>query len=230
MASGHLDEEPAPARATRALLDAHPDLAAFLASDPVISREFKVPYLGGISADGKTVYIDRDLPKVLPDTGIEPDHFIALHERAEWWIMTRLNRDYLGDMDIGGHPFAVRIEHNALIEDDHDPDAYEDELAEYAHEDERAEVQPDDLPPDLFLGPYEDDQDALDRKLLPFLKAAQVPRTGERLEHEVVSYGPGHDPEFCRTCEYSDHALQPMCRYVKSISPDGWCVLWDEAR
>ena len=123
MASGHLDEEPATQRATKAMLEAHPDLEAYLVSDQyTISRQFKVPYLGGISEDGRTVYIDRDLPETLPETGIAPDKYIAKHERSEWWIMQRLGLDYLGNMQPGGHPFAVRIEHNALIEDGHDPD------------------------------------------------------------------------------------------------------------
>jgi hypothetical protein len=174
MSSGHLDEEPATQRATQAELDKHPDLVAFLATEPNVSREFKVPYLAGASKDGKTVYIDRDLPTVLPKTGIAVDRYIGLHERSEWWLMTRLGMDYLGKAGTdGAHHFAVRIEHNGLIEDGCDPDAYEDELATYIKEDEHADLKPADLPPDLFLGPYEDDEDSLDRKLLRVLKAAQ---------------------------------------------------------
>lgn len=227
MSSGHLDEEPATERATQALLDKHPDLRAWLDAEPVISRQHKVPYLGGISKDGKTVYIDRDLPETLPKTGIPTDPYIAKHERSEWWLMTRLGMDYLGQNGTdGAHHFAVRFEHNALKADDHDPDAYEDELATYINEDEHDAIGPDDVPPDLFLGPYEDDEDGLDRKLLPVLKAAGVAVTGRKLAHAVVSYGPGHSPELCRTCEYSDHAANPQCRFVANIEADGWCRLW----
>lgn len=229
MSAGHLDEEPATKRATEALLDKYPDLQAFLATEPVVSRQFKVPYLGGISKDGKTVYIDRDLPEVLPNTGIPPDPYIARHERIEWWLMTRLGMDYagLGDID-GAHHFAVRYEHEGLVADGYDPNAYEDELATYIKEAEHGDLEPDDVPPDLFLGPYEDEENGLDRKLLPVLKAAAVATTGRKLAHAIVSYGPGHTPEFCHTCEHSDHAEKPQCRYVVSIDPDGWCVLWDE--
>jgi hypothetical protein len=173
MTSGHLDEEPATARATQAILEANPDLVAFLAQEPAINREYEDPYLGGISKDGNTVYIASDLPIPLPKTGIDPTRYLALHERSEWWLMTKLGMDYLGeDGGDGAHHFAVRIEHNALIEDGHDPDAYEDELASYIEDDEAENVSPEDVPPDLFLGPYEDDETPLDRRLLPVLRAA----------------------------------------------------------
>jgi hypothetical protein len=227
--AAHLDEEPATQRATEALLDANPDLVAFLAIEPVISRQYLDPYLGGISIDGATVYIARDLPETLPQTGIRPDKYIALHERSEWWCMTKLGMDYLGaDGSDGAHHFACRIEHNALIEDGHDPDAYEDELAGYIARDETEDIRPDDVPPDLYLGPYEEDQDAEDRKVLPVLKAAAVARTGEKLDHDTVTYGKGDNHEFCRTCEYSDHAENPACRFVRDIASSGWCVLWSE--
>jgi hypothetical protein len=231
MASGHLDEEPATERATAGLLQDNPELKTFLARQPIISRQFKVPYLGGISKDGRTVYIDRDLPEELPETGIAPDKYIAIHERAEWRLMTHNGMDYGGkDGGDGAHHYAVRLEHNALEEDGYNTDEYEDELARYINEDEHADLEPDDLPPDLFLGPYMQDETPLDRKLLPILKAAAIRETGRKLAHEVVRYGPGHPPEFCHNCEYSDHAAEPKCRFVQSISPDGWCCLWSRER
>ena len=226
MTSGHLDEEPAPKRQVQDMLGKHPDLQAYLAGEPIISREFRVPYLGGISKDGKTVYIDRNLPAKLPKTGIAPGQYIALHERAEWWLMTRLGMDYLGrNGTYGGHPYAVRIEHDALEDDGEDPDAYENELATYIKEDESARYDPEELPPDLFLGPYEDDQDSLDRKLLPFLRAAAVRSTGRKLGHAIATYGPGHSPEFCRNCKHFDRA-DKVCEYVVDVEPAGWCILW----
>jgi len=173
MSSGHLDEEPASKGALRRLMEKHPDLVAYLATEPTISRAYKIPYLGGISKDGKTVYLDENLPMELPKTGVPVDKYLAIHERLEWWVMTRLGLDYLGDRSDGGHPLAVRAEHDALIADGYNPDAYEDELAGYIKADESERITAADVPPDLFLGPYEDDQDSLDRKLLPVLRAAQ---------------------------------------------------------
>lgn len=173
MASGHLDEEPASEAVVKALLAQHPELAAFLAQEPAVSRIWKIPYLGGISRDGATVYIDQSLPARLPITRIVPDKYIALHERFEWWVMIKLGLDYLGTKQDGGHPLAVRYEHDTLRADGYDPGDYEDELAQYIKEDESEGITPQNVPPDLFLGPYEDDQDALDRKLLPILRGAQ---------------------------------------------------------
>jgi hypothetical protein len=230
MATGHLDEMPAPKRDVQATITKHPDLQAYLDTTPAISREYLVPYLAGISQDGRIVYIDSGLPDVLPKTGIDPDKYITIHERAEWWLMTRLRMPYLGEggVDWGAHHYAVRLEHDALAADGHDPDAYETELAPMIVKDERERIAPDTVPPDLFLGPYKEDEDSLDMEILPVLLAAAVPITGRKLTHAVVRYGPGHSPEYCRTCKYSDG--QPlMCRYVANIAPEGWCELWNKA-
>jgi hypothetical protein len=230
MATGHIDEIAAPKREVQATLVKHPDLQAYLDTTPTISREYLVPYLGGISQDGRVVYIDKGLPDRLPKTGIDPDKYIALHERSEWWLMMRLRMDYLGkDGGQGAHHYAVRIEHDALHFDGHNPDEYEHELVPYIRRDERARISPDTVPPDLFLGPYEDEEDSVDYDILPVLRAAAVPLSGRRLSHAMVEYGPGHSPEYCRTCKYSDHAPQPTCRYVANIAPDGWCELWQKA-
>jgi hypothetical protein len=243
MTSGHIDEIPAKEAKVVALLLERKDLVEFLRRPPIINRTKEVPYLGGKSKDGAVTYIHCDLPEILPQTGIEPDFYIHLHETAEWWCMTNLGLDYLGEAHNGGHPIATRIEHMALgvhpvlvelgiIPADwprYNPDDYEDELSGYIAADESEGLSPDTLPPDLFLGPYEDDQDATDRKVLPFLYAAAVPLTGQKLGHETVSYGPGEAPEQCRKCEYSDHGDPPICHYVLDIVPDGWCVLWDKS-
>jgi hypothetical protein len=47
-----------------------------------------------------------------------------------------------------------------------------------------------------------------------------------KMSHAAVDYGPGHAPEFCHNCMYSDHAENPTCQLVVDIAPNGWCVLW----
>lgn len=52
----------------------------------------------------------------------------------------------------------------------------------------------------------------------------------KKFTHTQVDYGRGHSPEFCRTCEYSDHMKpKPHCSYVDDIERGGWCVLWEKA-
>lgn len=50
-----------------------------------------------------------------------------------------------------------------------------------------------------------------------------------KLAHDEAKYRKGYEPEFCRTCEYSDHAARPKCSLVENISPTGWCRLWEAA-
>jgi len=50
-----------------------------------------------------------------------------------------------------------------------------------------------------------------------------------KLTHAEASYRKGYEPEFCRTCEYSDHMERPTCSLVEDISRGGWCRLWSTA-
>ena len=66
----------------RALLEM---LAAALTRPVRISREFDIPYLAGYSRDGKTIYIDRHMPKwfTFQSRRINTDRFLILHEAVE---------------------------------------------------------------------------------------------------------------------------------------------------
>src|SRR5690242_21912752 len=48
-------------------------------------RKHDIPYLAGYSLDGKTIYIDRHMPKSFKFRGrtIETDRFLLLHEAVE---------------------------------------------------------------------------------------------------------------------------------------------------
>lgn len=50
-----------------------------------------------------------------------------------------------------------------------------------------------------------------------------------KLTHAEANYRKGYDPEFCRTCEYSDHMTAPTCSLVNDITRSGWCRLWEKA-
>lgn len=50
-----------------------------------------------------------------------------------------------------------------------------------------------------------------------------------KLTHSEANYRKGYEPEFCRTCEYSDHMDKPTCSLVEDISRGGWCRLWEKA-
>jgi broad specificity phosphatase PhoE len=50
-----------------------------------------------------------------------------------------------------------------------------------------------------------------------------------KLTHAEANYRKGYEPEWCRTCEYSDHMTAPTCSLVEEITRTGWCRLWDKA-
>ena len=61
-----------------------------------INRKFDVPYLAGASADGKTIYIDKQLPATIKVDGKEYDPTAALvaHESAESAAMRLQGENY----------------------------------------------------------------------------------------------------------------------------------------
>jgi broad specificity phosphatase PhoE len=48
-----------------------------------------------------------------------------------------------------------------------------------------------------------------------------------KLTHTEANYRKGHEPEFCHTCEYSNHMMSPTCSLVNDIRRSGWCRLWE---
>ena len=76
-----------------------------------VDREHDIPYLAGYSRDGKTIYIDRHMPKSFRFRGrvIETDRFLILHEEVEKTLIERLNLHYLH-----AHQIATRAEQAAV--------------------------------------------------------------------------------------------------------------------
>jgi hypothetical protein len=74
-------------------------------------RDHDIPYLAGYSQDGKTIYIDRHMPKSFRYKGrvIETDRFLILHEEVEKTLIDQLNLHYLH-----AHQIATRAEQAAV--------------------------------------------------------------------------------------------------------------------
>jgi hypothetical protein len=74
-------------------------------------RDHDIPYLAGYSRDGKTIYIDRHMPKSFRFRGrvIETDRFLILHEEVEKTLIDQLNLHYLH-----AHQIATRAEQAAV--------------------------------------------------------------------------------------------------------------------
>jgi hypothetical protein len=120
-----------------------------------LDRSHDVPYLAGSSRDGKTIYIDRHLPRTIRQRGrvIAVAPFLIVHEVIEKLLFNRFRITYPH-----AHQFALRLEQvtvrNAGISW-HDYNAVMQRYVKRAH-DERITS----LPSDLEIKPYTDEGEA----------------------------------------------------------------------
>ena len=70
-----------------------------------LDREHDIPYLAGYSMDGKTIYIDRHMPRSMTFDGreIDTDRFLILHEEVEKTLIDQLKLHYLHAHQIAAH-------------------------------------------------------------------------------------------------------------------------------
>src|SRR3954453_13229271 len=77
----------------------------------VVNREYDIPYIAGYSVDGRTVFIDRHLPRtfrwLMKTVRVEP--FLLTHEIVEKSLLDELRLHYLH-----AHQIAVRAERDAV--------------------------------------------------------------------------------------------------------------------
>jgi len=126
-----------------------------------VDRQHDVPYLGGCSRDGKTVYLDRHVPRTFASKGrrINAEPFLVLHEAVERSLLMHLGLRYQF-----AHQIALRAEQAAVRAAGiswHDYNAFTQEHAKAA--DDEAIRRP---PTDLDLEPYRDESDPDKLKLV----------------------------------------------------------------
>jgi hypothetical protein len=157
-------------------------LDAILRRVKKLDREHDIPYLAGYSRDGKTIYIDRHLPKSFTFRGrtIEVDRFLILHEEVEKTLIDQLDLHYLH-----AHQIATRAEEAAVNAQRVTWKAYDRFMQKYVKSigDERLQK----VPADLDLKPYRDyhDYDLLQRMAAHMERA---PGLGAKLKDELGAY------------------------------------------
>lgn len=124
----------------------------------LVGDKYHVPYLGGSSNDGRTVYCDPTTPK-------DVRKFIFVHEAVEGVLIRKYGFSYTK-----AHRFATLAERYAVENNGLDWDKYENRLAPIIAKDEHARVK--NTPPDLLLEPYKGEPimaklKAAERKALP---------------------------------------------------------------
>ena len=86
-------------------------LRAILKRVKKIDRRYDIPYVAGYSRDGRTVFIDRHMPRGFTwrRRRIETDKFLVLHEMVEKTLLDQLHLHYLH-----AHQIALRAEQAAV--------------------------------------------------------------------------------------------------------------------
>jgi hypothetical protein len=134
-----------------------------------IDHTHDIPYLGGYSKDGGTIYLDRHLPLEmrLGNKIVDITPFLVHHEAAEKSLMTAYNMDYSV-----AHKIASAVEHEIVRFHDVDVDEYEKEIRKYIKPIEHEKLIK--VPIDLDIIPYEDSHDILAKKIKKRIKAEKI--------------------------------------------------------
>lgn len=122
-----------------------------------IDRDHEVPYVAGYSKDGKTIYIDKDMPKGFKSKSgkfIETDKYLILHEAIEKTLM-----ESFGEIYQLAHQIALRVERSAVEANGISWKEYNDFMLKNVKEIGDLKTYKD-LPKDLDLGPYEAEHDS----------------------------------------------------------------------
>ena len=153
-----------------------------------IDRKHDIPYLAGYSIDGKTIYIDRHMPKMMKYAGreIDTDRYLILHEEVEKTLIDQLNLHYLH-----AHQIASRAEQAAVRAAGVRWRDYDRFMQKYVKRigDERLTR----VPADLDLKPYRDehDYDLVQRMLASIARGNAPPGIkAEHVQHAVERHMP----------------------------------------
>lgn len=128
-----------------------------------LNREYDLPYLAGYSQDGKTIYIDRHLPKALKIDGksVDVTPFLIEHERVEKALIDQLGYGYWK-----AHWNATEAEEEKVVAAGFKRAPYEAVLKPYIKADDRERIVK--IPPDLDLTPYK--AKPVDREMLAHIE------------------------------------------------------------
>ena len=141
---------------------------------PAIDRSYDIPYIAGYSEDGKTIYIDKDLPQFLlhkrKKIAVAP--FLIIHEALEKALIDVANMKYQD-----AHAIATHVENASVAAAGIPINVYEDFYKPYKKSEAEKIAA---VPRDLDLTPYEDEKDT---KTLKMIKSAYATSTKSKGPH-----------------------------------------------
>jgi hypothetical protein len=207
------------------------DTAKLYARKVTLDTSHDIPYGGGNSVDGKTVYIDRGLYRDVMDgkvavRGMSPKQIIQAwveHEHTEWAVDSG---DNPVDAYLGAHGFAIAKEHNFVRMLRIDTERYEDCIAPAL---QRCQARdPENPPRDLWCGPYLDNPTSRDKELLRIFRAKGVVDAFKASKIEA-EYGIGEHQ--CRDCKYfGGGELAPCEKVCGLVRANRHCDWWTARR
>lgn len=210
------------------------DTAKLYSRSVKVDTTYDIPYAGGNSVDGKTVYIDRELHQAIKSgevkiSGIDPRDLIQAiveHEHSEWAIDAGDNPvDTYG----AAHEFATAKEHKFVTQLGVDPDRYEEALKKPLSDCVKSFLAKGNkvrVPRDLWCGPYLDDPDENSKKILRTFVGKGV-EDASKISKFEVHYGIG--PDQCRDCAMFNDGSGPLrkCDLVSGLVRNNrWCKRW----
>lgn len=208
------------------------DTASLYARPVKLDATHDIPYTGGTSVDGRTVYIDRRLfDEVIKGSkavrGLKAKQLIQAwieHEHTEWAVDA-------GDNPVQIYPAAHEF---ATAKEDR---LYDQVLGPGSHARVEALIEPwlkevtardpVKLPRDLWAGPYLDNPTDRDRELLRIMRAKGV-TDASKLSKQTVDYGMG--PQKCINCSMfqgsADKKIAPCDTVSGPVRAENWCKRW----
>ena len=130
-----------------------------------VDRRWDIPYLAGYSRAGRTIYIDRDVPKTFRQRKkrVRVDPFLIVHEAVEIALLDKLDLAYQD-----AHHIALLAERSAVEAAGVDWDAYHRFMMEHIKRVGNKKLRR--VPRRLNLTPYFDEQDLpLLHEMLPLM-------------------------------------------------------------
>lgn len=199
----------------------------------VVSRDSDLPYIGGYSTDGHTIYLDRHLPATIrfeidgKKYEFDPTPFLILHERTEKALIDALKFNYTP-----AHRVATAAERRLFVQMI-GPGAwphYQGKMDQYAKHDEHEKLTK--VPSDLDMTPYL--EPPVDKKLVAHMDS--VMHRGKYSKEEAkYSADSGTPKRHCgpskawpkNSCEYykEDHGCSKVAGY---ISHEGVCDWYEK--
>lgn len=119
-----------------------------------VDYKHDIPYLAGYSINGKTIYIDRHIPRLIKigNKNINVSPFLILHESVEKALIDELGLRYQE-----AHQIALMVEKEAVEKSGINWTSYDKEMQKYIKEIGHEKLT--NVPKDLDLTPYKDEKD-----------------------------------------------------------------------